>query len=141
MIQRLQTVYLFVASLVVGGTFLIDEVWTGPAASSQPWFIPTSMGILGLAAVGAFLCIFLYKDQKRQRKVVMGVQLIAILAIIVLFGGQWTAGTLPDATVAGDSFGEWIVIVFPFVSYVLMYMARRGIDADIKLIRSMDRLR
>lgn len=141
MIQRIQSLYLLAASLVIGGAFFVDEVWTGPAATTQPWFLPVSMAILGLVAVGAFLCIFLYGNRVFQRRFVTGVQGLAIVGIAVLFGGQVMAGTLPDASARGDWIGEWVVLVMPFISYILLYLARRAIDADIKLVKSMDRLR
>jgi len=141
MIQRIQSLYLLAASLVLGGAFLVDEVWTGPAATDQAWFLPTSMAILGLVAVGSFLGIFLYGNRSFQRKFVSVVQLLLLVGIAVLFAGQVMAGTLPDASVSGDSVGEWIVLVIPLVSYIFLYLARRGIDADIRLVKSMDRLR
>jgi hypothetical protein len=141
MIQRIQTVYLFIATLTTGGAFFVEEVWTGPAASTQTWFIPTSMGLLGLVAVGSFLSIFLYKDRQRQRTFVLAVQALVLLAVGALFAGQFLAGTLPDAHAYGSSVGEWVVVVLPLATYTLLYMARRKIDADIRLVKSMDRLR
>ncbi len=141
MIQRIQSIYLLAASLVIGGAFFVDEVWTGPAATTQVWFLPASMAILGLVAVAAFLSIFLYSNRVFQRKFVTAVQVLLLTGIVALFGGQVMAGTLPNATSSGDSVGEWIVLAIPLASYVFLYLARRAIDADIRLVKSMDRLR
>ncbi len=141
MIQRIQSLYLLAASLILGGAFFVDEVWTGPAATTQVWFLPVSMALLGLVAVGSFLSIFLYGNRTFQRTFVTGIQVLLLVGIAVLFGGQVMAGTLPDASASGEWIGEWMVLVIPLASYVFLYLARRGIDADIRLVKSMDRLR
>jgi hypothetical protein len=39
------------------------------------------------------------------------------------------------------SAGKVVAMSLPVVAYIMLFLARRGITADIKLVRSMDRLR
>jgi len=140
MIQRIQTVYLTLAAVLLSMIFAFDRVWTGTTAAEFSWFVPATAGIFGLAAVGSITSIFLFKDQKRQRKVVVALQFVTLVGLIVLFTAHYLAGNMPSVT-SNASFGEWAVLGSPAVAYLMFLMARRGIDKDIKLIKSMDRLR
>ena len=141
MIQRIQTVYLILGALSLAGLLLVDALWDGPAAQLYGWFAPSVLITAGLAALAGVIAIFLYKDRKRQQKVVGLAQGLTLLHAIVLYGGLYWAGTLSVRTPEGLSVERIIGLVLPLLAYVFYALARRSIQKDIELVRSMDRLR
>jgi len=140
MIQRLQTVYLLLAVTFLAILFLADGAWTGAATANYDWYVPVSMGLFGLAAAGAVTAIFLYKDRKRQRSLVVAMQIVVLVALLLKVVLNSLAGGF--ASVSTDaSFEYWVGFGAPVMAYLMFLMARRGIDKDIALIKSMDRLR
>lgn len=140
MIQRLQTVYLLLAVVILAIMFLADGAWTGAATASYAWYVPVSMGLFGLAAAGGVTSIFLYKDRTRQRSLVVTMQLLVLAGLLLKVVLNSLTGGF--ASVSSDaSFEYWVGFAAPVMAYLMFLMARRGIDKDIKLIKSMDRLR
>ncbi|NNF03017.1 MAG: DUF4293 domain-containing protein [Rhodothermales bacterium] len=141
MIQRIQSVYLLLASLAFGSEYLFRDIWTGPAATTSSWFLPVTMALFAVAAAGSFVVIFMYANRERQRRFIVILQVFAVLTIIILLYGLWSAGDLPG--ISGQAVGvtDVLGLVMPFVAYVLLYMARRNVEKDIELVASMDRLR
>jgi hypothetical protein len=158
MIQRIQTVYLFLAAACAAAmfffpvaSFLSDMTYqklfiTGLVnmAPGQPAAIGRSV-ILPLACVGALmfilamLAIFMYKKRNMQLRLVKG----GILATIVMIAGifflyapliEKKLSIIPDYT------GE-IGIYFPLIALVFFILANRAITRDDKLVKSLDRLR
>ena len=141
MIQRIQTLFLIAGSLAIGSIYLLGDIWRGPAAVESSWFTAATLGIFGICAVGALLAVFLFADRKRQRVVVMLLQLLAILGLVVLIAGEYLGGTLPFVGPESVGSQEEIGLGLVVLGYALFYLARRGIEKDIKLLRSRDRLR
>jgi hypothetical protein len=140
MIQRLQTVYLLLAVICLGILFLADGAWTSAATSSHAWYVPVSMGLFGLAAAGGVSAIFLYKDRRRQRSLVVAMQIAVLLALVLKVVLTSMAGGFVSIT-NNATFEYWVGFGAPVMAYLMFLMARRGIDKDIALIKSMDRLR
>lgn len=141
MIQRIQTVYLVLGILALAGLLLVDAIWSGPAATSYAWFAPAVLSAAGVAALVGAAAIFLYKDRSRQKQVVVGAQFLVLLHAIILYGGLYMAGTLSVRTPEGVSVERVIGLLLPILAYVFFALARRSIQKDIELVRSMDRLR
>lgn len=141
MIQRIQTVYLFLGGLALAAIGLFDMPWTSAAASSHAWFVPSLIGLLVMTVAAAFWSIFLYEDRKRQRSVVVGVQMGTILTAGLLYGGLYLTSELAFIGPQGVVWSRAIVLGLPIGAYALFFLARRGIDHDIELVKSMDRLR
>jgi len=141
MIQRIQSIYLVAGALVIGSIYFLDDVWRGRAAVGSSWFTAVTLGIFGICIVGAFLAVFLYKDRKRQRSIVVLLQIFTILGLVTLFIGEYLGGTLPFIGTESEGLEEGIGIALAVIGYGLFYMARRGIEKDIELIKSADRLR
>lgn len=140
MIQRLQTIYLLLAVVLLAILFLAEGAWTGTVATAHSWYVPVTMGLFGLAAAGGVTSVFLYKDRKRQRGLVVIMQLVVLAGLLVKVVMNSMAGGF--ASVSSDaSFEYWVGFGAPVMAYLMFLMARRGIDKDIKLIKSMDRLR
>lgn len=142
MIQRIQTIYLFLGALAMAALFLLGELWSGAAAEQFAWFIPAAAVLAGLTAAGALAAIFLYKNRSRQRAWVAGLQVLAALTTLLFFIGYYGADGLNFATEEGAvDAGKVLFLALPVVAYVLFMLARRAIQKDIELVRSMDRLR
>lgn len=137
MIQRIQSVYLLLGSLVLGSLFFLETPWTSEAAATLAWFQPAVLGLLIASGVGGIGAIFLYTNRKLQRKVVVGIQVLTMLFAATTYAGLFMTGELdvrgPEGAVM---WGKSVAIVIPIVAYVLYLLARRGIDHDIKLIEA-----
>lgn len=141
MIQRIQTVYLVLGVLALAALGLFDAPWNSEAAAQYAWFVP-SLLVLMVATGGVGLwSIFLYETRKWQRTVVVGVQMGTVALAGVLYGALYMTHELTFRTPTGLNWGRVIMLVLPIVAYVFFYLARRGIDHDIELVKSMDRLR
>lgn len=163
MIQRIQTVYMFVTALLmvlmiflplanfIGDTELFRlmafgvESTTVPAAidaQTQGYVVSTLyMGILiALCAAVPFVNIFLFKRRWLQVR-------LCIVEIVLLVGAQIYVGyylyrsAQSVAAMEIHSISYSIVDVFPIVSIILSYLALRGIMRDQALLKSLDRIR
>lgn len=139
MIQRIQTVYLAVAALLLGAAPFAGAIDTQPA-SALSWFVPGVGLTVALAFVAAIVSIFLFSNRRRQRLVVILSQFFVVLAVGIGFAARKTAGAAGVDSIGLTSEG-WAVLAFPAVAYVLLWLARRAIDKDTELVRSMDRIR
>ena len=135
MIQRLQTVFLFLAFLLDGGVFF-NALYSHAINDPQQWIGITFAIILTLAALGSLVCIFLYKNRKNQISWVtriMAIQIIALgfgIGIYISLGGFGTY--LWDETIGLG------LLLFAFI---FQLYARKKVKDDIELIKSMDRIR
>lgn len=152
MIQRIQSVWFFLASLVNGLLFLpsirlYQDVTPGGAgipgmasAAGRTDYLSatTSLPLMLIAAVITLLpliAIFLFKNRKQQRGLaslaIVGV--LAFVAVMLMIVGNF--GKHP-----GDSYlvpGP----VLPVVGLVFLFFGIRGIRKDEKLLKSLNRLR
>jgi len=137
MIQRIQSVYLLLGSLVLGSFFFFETPWTSEAAATLAWFQPAVLGLLIASGVGGIGSIFLYTNRKMQRTIVVGIQVLTILLASATYAGLFITGELdvrdPEGAV---NWGKAIAIVIPIVAYAFYLLARRSIDHDIKLIEA-----
>lgn len=157
MIQRIQTVWLFVAALVLLGLFqfpyvsYIDLVGlgrklyvTGEYSAVNNETVKHSTHILQiiatiLLAVIPIAIIFMFKDRKRQLKLIyVEIVLITLFAIWLLFSANNTLATISQ-TVGANNIGVGFFLL-P-VAIIFLSMAIGGIRKDEKLIKSADRLR
>jgi hypothetical protein len=142
MIQRIQTVYLVLGALASGALFLFDPLWGGAVVQRFGWFTPAAAALAGAAAAGALATVFLYGNRARQRTVTAGLQVLAALLTGLFFGGFYGAGALGLRGADGAlDFGKLTFWALPVVAYIFFLLARRAIQSDIDLVRSMDRLR
>lgn len=157
MIQRIQTVWLFVAALVLLGLFqfpyvsYIDLVGlgrklyvTGEYSAVNNDTVKQSSHLLQtiatiVLALIPVATIFMFKDRKRQLKMVyVTIILIAVFAVWLLFSANNTLATISQ-TVGADNIGVGFFLL-P-VAIIFLAMAIGGIRKDEKLIKSADRLR
>lgn len=155
MIQRIQSVYLLAASLVLFALFLfplinnlilnghadnimvtgIYEVINGVRTKTSSFILLTLATVV--AALLPLAGIFLYKNRKKQIS-------YCYIAIVLLIGYSfYSAETVK--TIAGNSSvrpeNYGLGIILPSLAIVLVFFAIRAINRDEKLVRSADRLR
>lgn len=147
MIQRIQTLYLFVSALLIGllfflpfaeiakegaiYTFNFRGILMGGAVKQSGMAI--SVLIVIIMALHGF-AISSFKNRKRQKMVTI----FTILMMLGLFG-MFIFFTYFSFSGAKISFE--ISIVLPLVAIIIDYLAIRAIDKDEALIRSIDRIR
>jgi uncharacterized membrane protein len=147
MIQRKQTIWLLLATIVITLAFIlpygINKVDTPTSletmltAKSNVFLIALTI----LTAITCFFSVFLYKNRKQQMKCTF----IPILLSICMIGFEIYNTYLTqigNKMVIGLYGSQLIVGIFiPIVTIILIAMAYNGIKSDEKLIRDTDRLR
>lgn len=153
MIQRIQTVYLILCSMLciacmslpvarfagAEGTIRMYNLFLSSSQGGHqftPWAL---FAILCLVATLSALNVFLFRRRALQMRV-------AVLSMILLVGYYLVYGVF--AYLLGVQYGEaglayaphWAVSL-PFAALVLEYLAFRGILKDELLVKSLDRLR
>ena len=147
MIQRIQTVYLFISALLMGLLFLLPfaEIVKDGAlflfnykGIIQDGVLKENGGaisiLIGIIMALHGVAILSYKHRIRQIRITV----FLILLMIGLFG-MFFFFTYYSFSGAQISFK--ISIIFPIVAIILDYLAIRGIGKDEALIRSIDRIR
>ncbi len=156
MIQRIQSVYLILAAISALLLFFFPVAWFYGNMHTIEFYvyqvkdhIPDSTPfvesaftlplILLTAIIGALalLAIWMYKDLRRQLQFVrMGMFFtLAQIAALFFFYSDYIAKRV--GAEADYEFG----IFLPVIALLFFFLATRGIQKDIKLIRSADRLR
>ncbi len=148
MIQRKQTLFLLIAvissivcmSLQVA-TLISDSgvviarmynLWLTDGQGQHSFrSAPLFVGLL-ISALVSIVTIFLYEKRKLQATLCLVNMLLLVLWYVVL-------AVLPQS-LGGTMHLEWPAVL-PAICIVLIFMARKGIQADEKLVRSLDRIR
>jgi hypothetical protein len=144
MIQRIQSIFLFLAAGAFGSLFAIpfaiSDVATAGFLSDKVYSVTDHPVLLGLAILGTLLALFAlfqYQNRKRQRRISILVIIMGILlpvAAFFLFMGY--AQQLPSEQVQ-DQAGLYV----PLFAILFGGLANYFIGKDDKLVKSMDRLR
>jgi len=157
MIQRIQSVYLFLVVVSLGTMFyfplasfiggekdqlilyiykLVSEVPdSNPDVPS--WFIFPNLILASLSLLVSLVSIFLFKNRKRQLSMVR----MAIILILILIGAFFFYYAVELENASGIAAHYEIGAYMPLIAFVFLLLAYRGIMADEKLIRSSERLR
>lgn len=140
MIQRIQSIYLFITALVYGiGSFLIPE-WNFAGVDLAIGYDESLVSYAYLLlAIFAFIIIFLFRNRKLQTRLIR----LNILMNLVLLGFfvYWFLN-LPGEKDVQTFFSEkGIGILFPIISIVFLSMAGKAIQKDEDLVKSVDRFR
>ncbi len=151
MIQRIQTVYLFIALVLTGCLFFLDlaEFSTisdhlllqinGITSSETSIIMMPTVALFLLqiiTSISIVTSIFLYKKRILQIRL-SGFNMGLLLGISVLiFYFSKVAAREFDAELAF----RW-PLVLPLISIIFVYLAIRAIGKDEALIRSLDRIR
>lgn len=143
MIQRIQTIYLLLASLVSGGLIFVFNLWNTikekifvvdlfskdiVVLKAIPFMFITS----SLLSIGA---IFLFKDRKLQ--FVLG-RVIILINLILLGLLIYLSLNLSGETMVSE---KGIGMFLPVLAILLIVFANKAIKKDENLVKSVDRLR
>lgn len=143
MIQRIQSIYLFLASLSCFGLAGLPLATTETAVTESSLFSdrlftifdnPILTGIVFTAAAIFFLTIFLFRNRLLQMR-------LSLFSVALLFGAAGLGGYLMGSDQAVERASIYIGAALPVLAIVFGVLARGGIQKDEKLVRSSDRLR
>ena len=143
MIQRKQSVYLFLAALLNAGVFYFNLYQYhmtdgGPAVALKVNDHFPSLLMALIMTLIPLVTIFLFRNRKRQVMLsVINILVIVAFITIMLWRVSETGKMVPpphDGT-------YWIGAVLPVFSLILTFLAIAGIRSDDKLVKSVDRLR
>ncbi len=140
MIQRIQSIWLFLAALLTAATFKLS-FFSGNKLNAtnniKEWieFIASNNAITMILAVviaiASLIAIFMYKDRKRQLLITLVTAIVAIIQIALYFNSKSTF------TEASLNLGSLISFAIP----MLLFLAVKAIYADEKMVKNADRLR
>jgi Domain of unknown function (DUF4293) len=154
MIQRIQTVYLLLAELLIGVLFFVPFADISAQDGTLYFIALEGLGRIGTTTfelpdlnwlMMLFLVssitlltrtILLYKNRKLQIKLafislVISLLIAGLIVVTANIGAQHLSG----------HFSLTIYSAFPMIAAILLGMAIRGIRKDEELVRSIDRIR
>ncbi|WP_458629032.1 DUF4293 domain-containing protein [Winogradskyella sp. PC D3.3] len=136
MIQRIQTLYLFLAAVISAGLIFVFHLWTDGEGTKV--FALDNYLYLGLflgSALLSLISIFRFKDRKSQ--FVLG-RLNIILNFILLGIFVYQSLNLSGEINVSE---KGIGMLLPIFSIVCLVLANKAIKKDEDLVKSVDRLR
>ncbi|MFN3596701.1 MAG: DUF4293 family protein [Rubricoccaceae bacterium] len=137
MIQRPQTLYLLIGAFLLVLFFALSGAWADAASAAAPALGVLAYVLATASAVVSLGAVFLYKTRERQRTVI-GVAMWMVLALVLVVAvGLFLAQRAPTP----GAEARYLVSLLPLGAYLSLRMARRGVQKDVDLVRSMDRLR
>jgi uncharacterized membrane protein YhaH (DUF805 family) len=147
MIQRIQSVYLFLTA-VVGAVISFDNphLWRAKLVNNTYQYFDGQSDylyfmLLMIIIVLSLVAIFLFKKRKVQFRLTLinllfslGLVAVQYLKITALSQQLKDAGMLASSTYLPGAF-------LPIILVILLFLAARGIYKDERLVKSLDRLR
>jgi nitrate reductase gamma subunit len=139
MIQRIQSVYLLAAFIILEATAWMLYAVPDVVLDRYRMLFIVAFGVSGLASLYA---IFLFKRRAAQRNVVKVIGVINVFLTLALVGALYLTGGLGRLFSSGSVNAVFNgLFVLPILAISLFYRASKAIKRDIDLIRSMDRIR
>lgn len=153
MIQRIQSIYLLVAAILMAVTVFsplgiisaaaVNELLVympmGLIDSSKHVLFPTwgVVSIAGLISLLSFVSIFLYKNRKLQLKI----SYLNIVLIILFYVTMWIYLNVAIKAMSSEFISIQYGIILPIISLIFIILAMLKIKADEKLVQSLNRIR
>jgi len=134
-IQRIQSVFLFLAFLLNGSVFF-NALYHHAMDDPRMWIGIGFAIILTIAALGSLGSIFLYKNRENHVRWVSRLLIIQVIAFGFALGIYISLGGF--GTYLWD---ETIGLASLFLAFASQLYARKKIKDDIELVKSMDRIR
>lgn len=136
MIQRIQTLYMVLVALIMGGLFTwFPEVKNETGDLLYTRDEPVFFALIFISIALAIIAILTYKKRKRQ----FVLNRLNILSNFILLGVfVYRSLSVPGETLVSE---KGIGMFLPILSIVLLVMANRAIIKDENLVKSVDRLR
>jgi hypothetical protein len=144
MIQRIQSVYLLLATLLSSGMIFVFSLWIDSEGieffamdsfSSQNTMLISMSALFFVSALLTFIAIFQYKNRKLQ--FVLGRLSILINFILLGILVYFTQNLSGEINVSEKGIG----LLIPIISIVFIALANKAIKKDEELVKSVDRLR
>ena len=143
MIQRIQSIYLFLASIVSGGLIFVFDLWETlkneifalDLLSKEAISFKLIPVMFIISAIMSLITIFLFK--KRQLQFVLG-RVIILINLFLLGLLIYLSLTLSGETSVSE---KGIGMFLPILAILLVVLANKAIKKDEDLVKSADRLR
>lgn len=144
MIQRIQSIYLLIATLLSGGLIFLLNLWVTEqgikffaldSLSSDNLVLASVFVLFITSAVLTLITIFQFK--KRQLQFVLGrltILINFILVGILVYFAQNLSGEIKISE-------KGIGLLIPIFTIVFVVLANKAIKKDEELVKSVDRLR
>jgi len=129
MIQRIQSLYLIVV-ILLSSLMLYLSLVPSFGMELNSWFY-AYFGFYSIPLL-ATICLFLYSKRKIQ-SILCFVLILFNLVVVQICGLKVFEGNTHTIIL--------LVLVASIVECILLFLARRAIDKDEKLVRSIDRIR
>ncbi len=150
MIQRIQTVFLLLAVAALLACLCLPIGSVEPQGMGAPavWYnlgLTHAQGLearpvpfVCLIVTGALtlLTIFQYRHRTRQMRFC-----VACMVLCALWYAYYLFSALVSLPAGGATFHVRFAACLPLVAIILLALAHRGIKADERLVKSMDRIR
>ncbi|MDP2686606.1 MAG: DUF4293 family protein [Aequorivita sp.] len=136
MIQRIQTIYIVIAAIIMGALYM----WFPMVLGEDGAVIinrkePLVLGLIFISIALAIISILSFK--KRQLQFVLN-RLNIISNFILLGVFVYRSLTLSGETLVSE---KGIGVLLPIISIVFLVLANKAIKRDEDLVKSVDRLR
>ena len=155
MLQRIQSIYLLLASLALLALFIfpfVHDVYVNGkpvtvmvtgiyqnvnGQQTHTDFFTAVTAATGIVALLPLVIIFLYKNRKQQ------IALCYSTMLVIIGYSYWVSQTVKnavqDASLAMSNYGIGIILLSASILFVVL--AQKAIQRDEKLVKSADRLR
>jgi len=143
MIQRIQTIYLLLTSIVCGGLIFIFNLWVSAGEkifvvnlfSNESISLQLIPFTFFISSILAFVNIFIFNNRKLQ----FFIGRILILINLFLLGLlMYLSLTVSGETLVSE---KGIGMFLPILAILLLVLANKAIKKDEDLVKSVDRLR
>lgn len=150
MIQRKQTIFLFLALLVtiaclclpvgsfepkgMGAENQLMNLWISDANGGKNFNVWALFAILLITCPIHLFAIFDYHNRRRQTR-------FCLFSMLMIVGWYVVYGVFSQILMTGFTFHVEFAACFPFVAFILLWLARHAILADEALVKAADRIR
>lgn len=152
MIQRIQTVYLALAAILLSmvfafnfATYQVEDVQyifsvngISPESEEVSVVFPYNI-ILPVLIAGLAFTILQYKKRKVQLKIIRMIYLMILIVLAFLFYDMSVVESSLDIHPENASYGAGLFLIA--ASWPLVFLANRAIKKDEELVKSVERLR
>ena len=136
MLQRIQTVYLLIATILSGGLIFVFHLWT--TANDVPVYAKDDIVYLAMFLGSAALSLFsIFNFKNRKFQFVLGRLNIILNFILLGLFVYLLLNTSGESQISEKGVGIFI----PIFSIVFLVLANKAIKKDEDLVKSVDRLR
>lgn len=146
MLQRIQSLFLFLAAVAFGLLFIwpfaISDQTDSNLFADKLYNVQDHILLIVMTALGllsAMVAIFLFRNRALQSKIAYFPIIFSIL--IPVMAVVFYTNQSGDSQVAASAIEDQAGMYLPVVSLIFGILALRSINKDEKLVRSMDRLR